>query len=81
MIMDCTSEAVSQPQLNIVLIRVALVMVSVHSSKTLTNIGGLQRIMSKRDGRLKRFRKQHLRGSAVSRLNGSGSGLTPPSQP
>jgi hypothetical protein len=35
-IMDCTSEPVSQPQLDVVLIRVALVMVSVHSSKTLT---------------------------------------------
>ena len=35
MIMDCISEPVSQPQLN-VLIRIALVMVSVHSSKTLT---------------------------------------------
>lgn len=57
------------------------VEVSVHSSKTLTNVSELQRIMSKRDGRLKRFRKQHLRGSAVSRLKGSGSGLTPPSQP
>ena len=33
-----TSEPVSQPQLNVVLIRVALVMVSVHSSKTLTEI-------------------------------------------
>ena len=38
MIMDRTSEPVSQPQLNVVLIRVALVMVSVHSSKTLTKI-------------------------------------------
>ena len=36
MIMDRTSEPVSQPQLNVVLIRVALVMVSVHSSKTLS---------------------------------------------
>jgi hypothetical protein len=36
MIMDGTSKPVSQPQLNIVLIRVAFVMVSVHSSKTLT---------------------------------------------
>jgi hypothetical protein len=34
MIMDWTSESVSQPQLNLVLIRVALVMVPVHSSKT-----------------------------------------------
>ena len=34
MITNWTSEPVSQPQLNIVLIRVALVMVSVHSSKT-----------------------------------------------
>ena len=33
--MDWTSEPVSQSQLNVVLIRVALVMVSVHSSKTL----------------------------------------------
>ena len=30
---------VSQPQLNVVLIRVALVMVSIHSSKTLTKTG------------------------------------------
>ena len=36
MIMDRTSESVSQPQLNVILIRVALVMVSVHSIKTLT---------------------------------------------
>jgi hypothetical protein len=35
MIMDWTSEPVSQPQWNVVLIRVALVIVSVHSSKTL----------------------------------------------
>ena len=35
MIMDLTSEPVSQPELNVVLIRVALVMVSVYSSKTL----------------------------------------------
>jgi hypothetical protein len=34
--MNLTSQPVSQPQLNVVLIRVALVMVSVHSSKTLT---------------------------------------------
>jgi hypothetical protein len=34
MIMDCTSEIVSQPQfLSVVLIRVALVMVSVHSNE------------------------------------------------
>ena len=33
-----TSKPVSQPQLNAVLIRVALVMVSVHSSKTLRQI-------------------------------------------
>jgi hypothetical protein len=37
--MDRTSEPVSQPQLNIVLIRVVLVMVSVHSSKTVTKTG------------------------------------------
>jgi hypothetical protein len=36
MIMDQNSEPVSQPQLNVVLIRVALVMASVHSSKTLS---------------------------------------------
>ena len=35
MIMVSTSEHVSQPQVNVVLIRVALVMVSGHSSKTL----------------------------------------------
>jgi hypothetical protein len=35
MIMDWTPELVRQPQLNVILIRVALVMVSVHSSKTL----------------------------------------------
>ena len=40
MIMDLTSEPVSQPELNVVLIRVALVMVSVHSSKTLTKTAG-----------------------------------------
>jgi hypothetical protein len=34
-------EPVSQPQLNAVLIRVALVMVSLHSSKTLTKTGAL----------------------------------------
>jgi hypothetical protein len=36
MIMDRTSQSVSNSQLNIFLIRVALVMVSVHSCKTLT---------------------------------------------
>jgi hypothetical protein len=36
MITDWTSEPVSQPQLNVVLIRVALVMLSLHSSTTLT---------------------------------------------
>jgi len=36
MIMDWTSEPVSQPQSNVVLIRLALVMASAHSSKTLT---------------------------------------------
>jgi hypothetical protein len=39
-----------------------------------------QRMMSKSNGRLERFRKQHLRGSALSKLKGSGSGPTPPSQ-
>jgi hypothetical protein len=34
MIMDWTSEPVSQPQLNVVLLRVALVMVSAYSIKT-----------------------------------------------
>jgi hypothetical protein len=34
--MDRTSEPVSQPQLNVVFIRLALVMVSVHNSKTPT---------------------------------------------
>ena len=34
--LNFSSEPVSQPQLNIVLIRLALVVVSVHSSKTLT---------------------------------------------
>jgi hypothetical protein len=38
MIMDLTSEPVNQPKLNVVFIRLALVMVSVHSSKTLTKI-------------------------------------------
>ena len=33
--MERTSEPVSQTQLNVVLLRLALVMVSVHSSKTL----------------------------------------------
>ena len=32
MIMDSTSEPVSQPQLNVVLIRIALFMVSLHSN-------------------------------------------------
>ena len=44
MIMDLTSEPVSQPELNVVLIRVALVMVSVHSSKTLTKTLSLDEI-------------------------------------
>ena len=38
MIMDRTSEPVSQLQLNEVLIRVALVILSVHSSKTLRQL-------------------------------------------
>ena len=33
-------ESISQPQLNVVLIRVALVMASVHSSKILTKTDG-----------------------------------------
>jgi hypothetical protein len=37
-IMDWTSEPVSQPQLNVVLSRVALVMVSAHSHKTLRHL-------------------------------------------
>ena len=37
-IMDWISESVIQPQLNVVLIRVALVIVTVHSSQTLTKI-------------------------------------------
>jgi hypothetical protein len=42
MIWDCTSEPVSQPQLNVVFfIRIVLVMVSVHSSKTLTKTRGI----------------------------------------
>ena len=40
MIMDRTSEPVSQPQLNVVLIRVALVMVPIHNSKTLSKTPG-----------------------------------------
>jgi hypothetical protein len=36
MILDWTSKPVSQPQLNVVLIRVVLFMMSVHSSKTVT---------------------------------------------
>jgi hypothetical protein len=36
--MDWTSEPVRQTQLNVVLIRVALIMVCVHSSKTLTKM-------------------------------------------
>jgi hypothetical protein len=35
MIVDLTCEPVSQPQLNVVLIRIALVMMAVHSSKIL----------------------------------------------
>jgi hypothetical protein len=46
MIMDRTSEPVSQPQLNVVLIRVALVMVSVHSSTTLTKTSCKQEDLS-----------------------------------
>jgi hypothetical protein len=40
-IMDWTSEPVSQSQLNVVLSRAVLVLVSVHSSKTLTRTGPL----------------------------------------
>jgi hypothetical protein len=43
MIMDGTSEPVSQPHLNVVFfIRLALLMVSVHSSKTLTKTEGIR---------------------------------------
>jgi len=35
-IMDCTFEPVSQPQLGVILVRVVLVMVSVHSNETLS---------------------------------------------
>ena len=34
-----SQSSTSQPQLNVVIIRLALVMVSVHSSKALTNTG------------------------------------------
>jgi hypothetical protein len=44
MTMDWTSEPVSQSQLGVVLIRVALVIVSVHSSKTLTKTVDLQHL-------------------------------------
>jgi hypothetical protein len=44
MILDSTSEPVSQLQLNVVLLRVDMVMVSVHSSKTLTKAEGMQKI-------------------------------------
>jgi hypothetical protein len=40
MIMDWTAELVTQPRLHVVLVRVALVMVSVHSSKVLTKTEG-----------------------------------------
>jgi hypothetical protein len=36
MIMDETSETISQPQLNVLCIRVVLVMASLHNDKTLT---------------------------------------------
>jgi hypothetical protein len=39
MIMEWTTEPVNQPQLNIIHTILALVMVSVHSSKTLTKVG------------------------------------------
>jgi hypothetical protein len=38
MIMDRIFEPVSQPQLNVVLIRVALAIVSVHRNKTLRQV-------------------------------------------
>jgi hypothetical protein len=41
MMIDWTSEPVSLPQWNVVLIRVALVMVSAHSSKTLAKTVGV----------------------------------------
>jgi hypothetical protein len=41
MAMDWTSEPVSQPQLNVVLIEIALVMVYAHSTKTLTKTASL----------------------------------------
>jgi hypothetical protein len=46
--MDWTSEPVSQPQLNVVIYKTDLVMVSVHSSKTLTKttiVGKLFKIL------------------------------------
>ena len=39
-IMGLTSEPVTQPQLNVILIRIAVIMVSVLSSKTLSKTGG-----------------------------------------
>ena len=47
MIMDQTSEPINQPQLNVDFISVALVMVSVHSSKTLTKTMSILRHASK----------------------------------
>jgi hypothetical protein len=44
MIMGLTSEPVSQPHLNVVFIRPALVMVSVHNSKTLTKTDMVQNV-------------------------------------
>jgi hypothetical protein len=38
--MGLTSEPVTQPQLNVILIRIAVIMVSVLSSKTLSKTGG-----------------------------------------
>jgi hypothetical protein len=46
MIMNWTSEPLRQTHLNVVLIKVASVMVSVHSSKTLTKTGSNHRIHS-----------------------------------
>jgi hypothetical protein len=46
MIMDGASELVSQPQLNVVLIIIAMVMVSVHSSKALTKTDTMDCILN-----------------------------------
>ena len=81
MIMDWIFELVSHPQLNVVFIRVALAMVSVHSSKTLTktaNIPSLTFLLHKlRDTLTLLIWNMGLKGNSVCSVDKARSLICP----